>query len=193
MPRGSSRPPLFLLGSSLASARLAATRGDAFAFAGHFSPALAVPALRTYRERFTPGTLQRPHAILAVAALAAGADEHAQWLFGGTRLAALHPARGIAGPLVSPESAARHRWTAQDHAIADSILTGHVVGDQDHVRAALLELATHTGADELMITANTHGFDDHVRNLQLLAEALGVRPAATGSHASAAVATLARP
>jgi luciferase family oxidoreductase group 1 len=175
VPRGTSRPPMFLLGSSLASAQLAAARGDAYAFAGHFSPALAVPALRTYREHFTPGRLRRPHAILAVAALAADTDEDAQWLAGGTRLAAVHSARGIAGPLVSPGNAARHHWSEQDRAFADSILAGHIIGDQTRVRDGLLDLAEQTGADELMINTTVHGHDAHVRSLQLIAEALGVR------------------
>ena len=179
VPRGASRPPLFLLGSSLTSARLAAARGDAFAFAGHFSPAMAVPALRTYREHFTVGTLQRPHAILAVAALAADTDDHARWIAGATRLAAVRHARGTAGPLPSPEAAARHHWSEQDRAIADSVTTGHVVGDQGHVGDVLRALAEQTGADELMITAKLHGHDDHVRSLQLIAEAMSAQPDAT--------------
>ncbi|GAA3698887.1 LLM class flavin-dependent oxidoreductase [Arthrobacter ginkgonis] len=184
VPRGTSRPPLFLLGSSLASVRLAATRGDAFAFAGHFSPDLATPALRTYREHFTAGTLQRPHAILSVAALAAETKEHTRWIAGATRLAAVHAARGIAGPLPSPETAARHHWSEQDHTIADSLTAGHIIGDQDSVHDALQTLAKQTGADELMITANVHGHDDHVRSLQLISEAIGAQPAATSATAS---------
>ncbi|MET1153494.1 MsnO8 family LLM class oxidoreductase [Arthrobacter sp.] len=181
VPRGASRPPLFLLGSSLASARLAAARGDAFAFAGHFSPDLAVPALRTYREHFTAGTLQRPHAILAVAALAAETEEHARWITVATRLAAVHSARGVAGRLPSPESAARHHWTKQDHTIADSITAGHIIGDQGSVHDALRALVEQTGADELMITANVHGHDDHVRSLRLISESMGARSETTAS------------
>lgn len=172
VPRGASRPPIHLLGSSLNSARLAAARGDAFAFAGHFSPELAVPAMRTYREHFTPGTLQRPLAILAVAAIAADTDEQAQWIAGGTRLAAVRSARGVTSALASPETASRHPWSDRDTAIADSLTGSHIVGDQQHVHDALHLLAGETGADELMITAHIHGSVDHVRSLELITEAM---------------------
>jgi luciferase family oxidoreductase group 1 len=187
VPRGASRPPIYLLGSSLNSARLAAARGDAFAFAGHFSPDLAVPAMRTYREHFTPGTLQRPLAILAVAAIAADTGEHARWIAGSTRLAAVHSAHGTASALISPETASRHEWTERDLAIADSLTRSHIIGDQQHVHDALRALATETGADELMITAHIHNQGDHVRSLQLIAAALR---AARDEHEADAPSTL---
>ncbi|XVV12579.1 LLM class flavin-dependent oxidoreductase [Actinoplanes sp. CA-131856] len=185
LPRGTSRPPIFLLGSSMASARLAAARGDGFAFAGHFSPALAVPALRAYREHFTPGALDRPYAILAVSALAADTSDRAEWLAGAQQLASVRLAHGAGGPVPNPEAAAQHRWSSQDRAIADNVRTRQVVGDQADVHRQLDMLINDTGADELMITANVHGHDDHIRSLELIAEAFGVQPAAIPALTSA--------
>lgn len=107
-----------------------------------------------------------------------------QWVAGATRLVAVRSALGTAGPLPSPESAARHNWSGRDQATTDSITAGHVVGDQDHVHDALRTLVEQTGADELMITANVHGYEDHVRRLQLIAEAMDAPSDATGSRVS---------
>lgn len=184
VPRGGSRPPLYLLGSSLASARLAAARGDAFAFAGHFAADLAVPAMRLYREQFTPGTLARPHAILAASVVVADSAERAEWIAGSQRLAGLDLARGVSGPLPGPEVAAARAWSERERAVVAQMTGSLVVGDQGAVHGRLQELVEATGADELMVTSTVHGYEDHVRGLELLAEAFGVQGRSVASVGS---------
>ncbi|MET3615305.1 luciferase family oxidoreductase group 1 [Rhizobium aquaticum] len=172
MPKGASRPKLIVLGSSLASAQLAAAQGYPFGFAGHFSLQLAASAIRAYKQHFVPGATASPYAILAANVVAADTQEKAEWVARSGKLGYIRHARGMLGPLPSPEEAAEHPWIQEEIAAADAFSADHIVGDGTSVGQKLRALVRETGADELMINATIHGFEDHKRSLEIIADVI---------------------
>ena len=103
IPGEGTRVPLWILGSSLFGAQLAAALGLPFAFASHFAPDALMAALQIYRTRFKPSRqLQRPHAMVAANIIAAATDEEARYLFSSLQQAFLRLRRGEPGPLPVP-------------------------------------------------------------------------------------------
>lgn len=169
------RPPVWLLGSSGFSARLAGTLGLPFAFAHHFSAQNTVPALDLYRESFRPsGVLAEPYALIGVAALACDdeAEARAQVMTGA--LSMLRLRTGRPGLIPTPEEAAAYPYTAMERDFVDGWLTNIVHGTPDTVREGLNDLQKRTGADELMITVNAHGGATRLRSYDLIADAYGL-------------------
>ncbi|SHK82450.1 LLM class flavin-dependent oxidoreductase [Streptomyces yunnanensis] len=166
------RPPLWLLGSSGFSARLAGTLGLPFAFAHHFSAANTLPALDLYRASFRPSeTLAEPYALIGVSALAAEDEQEALRQVRTGALAMLRLRTGRPGLVPTPEEAAAHRFTEVEQNFVDSWLGNVVHGTPDAVRQGLDDLAKRTGADELMITANAHTGEVRRRSYDLIADA----------------------
>ncbi|WP_460451982.1 LLM class flavin-dependent oxidoreductase [Alsobacter sp. SYSU BS001988] len=174
MPADVPLPPILMLGSSDFGGKLAARLGLGFAFAHHFASHDAGDALLTYRARFTPGALDRPHAILATAAICAETDEEAQRLASSADLSALRRARGVYGPLPSPEEAAAQSYDAQDLAFIRRNRARLFVGAADAVRDALMDLARSVQADEVMITSAVHDHEARKRSFALLAKSFGL-------------------
>ncbi|WP_411127639.1 LLM class flavin-dependent oxidoreductase [Streptomyces sp. x-19] len=169
------RPPLWLLGSSGFSARLAGTFGLPFAFAHHFSAANTVPALDLYRASFRPSeVLAEPYALIGVSALAAEDEQEALRQVRTGALAMIRLRTGRPGLVPSPEEAAAHHFSAVEQDFVDSWLGNVVHGTPDAVRQGLDDLAKRTGADELMITANAHTGDVRRRSYDLIADAYGL-------------------
>ncbi|WGP10308.1 LLM class flavin-dependent oxidoreductase [Streptomyces sp. SH5] len=169
------RPPVWLLGSSGFSARLAGTLGLPFAFAHHFSAQNTVPALDLYRESFRPSAvLDAPYALIGVSALAADDEREArrQVLTGALSMVRLRTGRP--GLIPSPEEAEAYDFSPMEREFVDGWLGNVVHGTADEVRSGLDDLAKRTGADELMITANAHGGDARLRSYGLIADAYGL-------------------
>ncbi|MEI7035055.1 LLM class flavin-dependent oxidoreductase [Streptomyces pratensis] len=169
------RPPVWLLGSSGFSARLAGTLGLPFAFAHHFSPQNTVPALDLYRESFRPSAvLDAPYALIGVSALAADDEREArrQVLTGALSMVRLRTGRP--GLIPSPEEAAAYAFSAMERDFVDGWLSNVVHGTAEEVVSGLDALAERTGADELMITANAHGGEARLRSYGLIADAYGL-------------------
>ncbi|MER7701185.1 MULTISPECIES: LLM class flavin-dependent oxidoreductase [unclassified Streptomyces] len=172
------RPPVWLLGSSGFSARLAGTLGLPFAFAHHFSAQNTIPALDLYRESFRPSALlDAPYALIGVSALAADDEREArrQVLTGALSMVRLRTGRP--GLIPSPEEAAAYDFSPMEREFVDGWLANVVHGTAETVRSGLDDLAERTGADELMITANAHGGEARLRSYELIADAYGL-PAA---------------
>ena len=171
-PGGVDLPPIWLLGSSGASAEFAGTNGLGYAFANHFSPTLAAPALRAYRAAFQPSeAFPAPHAILAVAVVCAETDAEARRLASTMELAWARIRTGRFEALPSPEEALAHDYSpAEQHAVALYRQLA-VVGDPETVRAEIERLAEAAGADEVMVTTNVFDPDARLRSFELLAEA----------------------
>ncbi|WP_326697659.1 LLM class flavin-dependent oxidoreductase [Streptomyces sp. NBC_01754] len=170
-----ARPPVWLLGSSGFSARLAGVLGLPFAFAHHFSARNTVPALDLYRESFQPsGVLDAPYALIGVSALAADEEREArrQVLTGALSMVRLRTGRP--GLVPSPEEAEAHDFSPMEREFVDNWLADIVHGTPDEVRAGLDALVERTGADELMITANAHGGEARLRSYELIADAYGL-------------------
>ncbi len=170
------RPPIWLLGSSGFSARLAGVLGLPFAFAHHFSAQNTIPALDLYRESFKPSAvLDAPYALIGVSALAADEEREArrQVLTGALSMVRLRTGRP--GLIPTPEEAEAYAFTPMEREFVDSWLGNVIHGTADEVRSGLDDLAKRTGADELMITANAHGGGARVRSYELIADAYGLR------------------
>ncbi|MFF9636184.1 LLM class flavin-dependent oxidoreductase [Streptomyces bacillaris] len=169
------RPPVWLLGSSGFSARLAGTLGLPFAFAHHFSARNTIPALDLYRSSFRPSAvLDAPYALIGVSALAADEEAEArrQVLTGALSMVRLRTGRP--GLIPSPEEAAAYGFSPMEREFVDGWLANVVHGTADEVRTGLDDLAKRTGADELMITANAHGGEARLRSYELIADAYGL-------------------
>ncbi|MFI5524844.1 LLM class flavin-dependent oxidoreductase [Streptomyces platensis] len=169
------RPPLWLLGSSGFSARLAGSLGLPFAFAHHFSAANTLPALDLYRASFRPSeALAEPYALIGVAALAAEAEQEARRQVMTGALSMVRLRTGRPGLVPSPEEAEAYRFNERERGFVDSWLGNVIHGTPDAVRQGLDDLAKRTGADELMITANAHGGAARLRSYELIADAYGL-------------------
>ncbi|TYK52295.1 LLM class flavin-dependent oxidoreductase [Actinomadura decatromicini] len=169
-PAAGNEPPVWLLGSSGYSARLAGLLGLPFAFAHHFSAQNTVPALNLYRESFRPGALAEPYSMIGVAVTAADTDERAVELAQPQALAFLRLRQGNPGLLPTPDEAASYPYTAMDRQMIDSRLADQVVGGPETVRRTMDALIERTGVDEVMVTTQVHDHADRLRSYDILAD-----------------------
>ncbi|WP_405936875.1 LLM class flavin-dependent oxidoreductase [Streptomyces sp. NBC_00726] len=170
-----ARPPVWLLGSSGFSARLAGVLGLPFAFAHHFSAQNTVPALELYRDSFKPSTvLDAPYALIGVAALAADDEREARRQVLTGALSMLRLRSGRPGLVPTPEEAEAYAFSPMEREFVDNWLVNIVHGTPDEVRSGLDDLAKRTGADELMITANAHSGEARLHSYGLIADAYGM-------------------
>jgi luciferase family oxidoreductase group 1 len=154
VPGMDTNVPLWLLGSSLFSAQLAAHLGLPFAFASHFAPDMMMKALEVYRHMFRPSeVLDKPYAMLGINVVAAETDEEARRLFTSQQQAFWNLRRGAPGTLPPPVNSMDGVWTPMEKAQVDHALSCAVVGSPDTVREGLSDFIERTGADELIITA----------------------------------------
>ncbi len=173
VPADVSLPPVWLLGSSGASATQAGGAGLGYAFASHFSPAPAAPAMLAYREHFRPSpAFPRPHAILGAAVVCAPTDDEARFLAGTLDLTWLRINRGEFLPLPSAQTAADYPFTPYEREAVAGYQRLAIVGSPESVRRQLQPLLEQTQADELMVVTNLHGHAERLRSYELLAEAL---------------------
>ncbi|ATE59625.1 LLM class flavin-dependent oxidoreductase [Thauera sinica] len=170
--------PIWLLGSSLFSAELAAHLGLPYAFASHFAPRYLLRAIELYRDRFQPSeTLGRPYVMVAANAIAADSDEEAQLLFSSLRNRFAHIARGVRGPLQPPSLEHGKDWTPGERDFADEATACSAVGGPDTVRQGLEHLLAETGADELIVTAQIFDHAARRRSFDIVARTWGLTPA----------------
>ena len=171
-PGAGSKVPIWLLGSSLFSAELAAQLGLPFAFASHFAPELLLPALRTYREGFRPSPqLERPYAMAAFNVFAADTDAEAQRLSTSMQQAFAAVVTGKPGRLKPPVDDIAAVLDARQIAAVESRLTYAAIGGRETVRAKLAEFIALTGVEEVMVTGMIHDLDARIRSLEITAEA----------------------
>ena len=172
MPGAGTEVPIWLLGSSLFSAQLAAQMGLPYAFASHFAPRMLYQALDLYRRLFRPSAqLAKPYTIIGVPVIAAPSDEEAQYLASSTYQRVLGILTGQRGRLQPPvENYMAQLQPPERAAIADFLAAG-VVGGPDLVREGLHALATATGADELMFVSDVYDPRLRLRSLDIAARA----------------------
>ena len=172
-PGAGSNVPLWLLGSSLFSAELAAQLGLPFAFASHFAPELLLPALHTYRAGFRPSAqLDRPYTVAAFNVFAADTDAEAQRLSTSMQQAFAAVVTGKPGRLKPPVDDISAVLDARQIAAVESRLTYAAIGARDTVRARIEEFIALTGVDEVMTTGMIHDLEARVRSLEITAEAV---------------------
>ncbi len=178
VPGGGTQVPLWILGSSLYGAQVAAHFGLPYAFASHFAPAALEQALHVYRVRFRPSAqLSQPHAMVGVNVVAAATDAEARRLFTSTQQAFTGMIRGARGKLPPPIDDIGAFWSPQERAQVSDMLACSVVGSAETVRQGLAGLLDRTGADELLVAAAVHDHAARLRSYEVLAEvAPGLAP-----------------
>lgn len=175
VPEGVSLPPIYLLGSSGASAAAAGELGAGYSFAAHFSATPPAPAFAAYRAAFRPSPqFPKPHAILAVSALVAPGAEEAQFLSQSQAVSWALFHSGEERKLLAPEIAAARELTPAQQAIVDKQGRLWIVGDPAGVVATIEAQAEAAGADEVMVTTTVWSHDLRLRSYRLLAEAWGL-------------------
>ena len=174
VPGAGLEVPVWILGSSTYGAQLAAYLGLPFAFASHFAPAMMMPAMKIYRERFRPSPqLALPHVMLGVVVVAAETDEEARFLFSSLQQSSLNNRIGRRGRVPPPVADFEARLDPQARAILADALGCAVVGGPDTVSHGLDDFVQRTGADELMMTANIFDHGKRKRSFEILAELHG--------------------
>jgi len=162
--------PIWILGSSLFGAQLAAMLGLPYAFASHFAPEALMQALHTYRANFKPSRqLDRPHAMVGVNVVTADTDVAARRLFTSTQQSFTNIFRGTRGKLRAPIDDIEAYWSPSEKMQASRMLACSVVGSPATVRAGLATFAERTGADELMVASAIYDHDARLRSYELLA------------------------
>jgi luciferase family oxidoreductase group 1 len=171
--------PIWILGSSLFGAELAAALGLPYAFASHFAPAAMTEALELYRSRFQPSQhLARPYVMLGVNVFAAETDTEAARLYTSLQQAFINLRRGRPGPLPPPDERLDERLAPGDRLLIHQMLSCTVVGAPETVRRGLAEFAERTGADELMLASQIHDHAARLRSYEIVAsEVLRARAA----------------
>jgi luciferase family oxidoreductase group 1 len=174
VPGAGLRVPIWILGSSLYGAQLAAILGLPFAFAAHFAPALMMQAIAIYRRRFAPSPqLPAPQVMLGATVVAAETDEEASFLFSSIQQSVLASRSGHPGRLPPPVADFDARLDPYARAILDDALVCAVVGGPETVRRGLDDLIRRTGADELIVTANIFDHAKRKRSFEIVAEVHG--------------------
>jgi luciferase family oxidoreductase group 1 len=172
MPGVGTKVPLWLLGSSLFSAKLAAQRGLPYAFASHFAPRMLLQAIEIYRNEFRPSAaLAKPYVAIGVPLIAAPTDDEARFLASSIYQRILGILRGDRRRLQPPtEDFMEHLHPQEQAAIAD-FLAAAVIGGPDTVREGFEALSKATQADEFMLVCDVYDPALRLRSLDIAAAA----------------------
>jgi luciferase family oxidoreductase group 1 len=171
VPGADTNVPLWILGSSLFGAQLAAMLGLPYAFASHFAPDALIPALQVYRETFRPSEqLDRPYAMVACNVIAADTDAEARRLFTSVQQAFTNMMRGTRGKLLPPIDDIETYWTPPEKAQAMRMLARSFVGGPETVQKGLEAFIAETAADELIIASAIYDHKARRRSYEILSE-----------------------
>ncbi|MEO7277423.1 MAG: LLM class flavin-dependent oxidoreductase [Sphingomicrobium sp.] len=173
--------PLWILGSSLFGAQLAAMLGLPYAFASHFAPQMMMDAIALYRERFEPSDqLDRPYVMLGFNAIVADSDAEAQLLATSVQQAFVALRSGTPIKLPPPKAGFTQELPLAARASLEQVLSVSAIGDPATARRSVSDFVARTRPDELMITAQIFDHQARLRSFELLMDAVGVpsQPAA---------------
>jgi luciferase family oxidoreductase group 1 len=177
VPGGGTNVPLWILGSSLFGAQLAASLGLPYAFASHFAPSDLMQALDVYRSQFRPSDqLEAPYAMVGVNVFAAETDAAGLRLFTTAQQQFVNLTRGRPGPAQPPIDDIETYWTPPERIQVMRMLELSVVGSPESVREGLERVVKKTGADELIVVSSTFDHAARVRSYEILATAARLRP-----------------
>lgn len=171
VPGAGTNVPLWILGSSLFGAQLAAAFGLPYAFASHFAPDALMQALEIYRESFTASAqLDRPYAMVGVNVFAADTDAEARRLFTTVQQTFANMVRGTRGQLPPPIDDIESYWSPMEKAQASNMLACSFVGSAETIRRDLEAFIARTGADELMVASAIYDHGARLRSYEILAD-----------------------
>ncbi|HEX7326825.1 MAG TPA: LLM class flavin-dependent oxidoreductase [Rhodanobacteraceae bacterium] len=169
--------PVWLLGSSLFSAGLAAMLGLPYAFASHFAPDAMDAALEVYRRDFRPSAyLDRPYAMLGLNVVAAATEAEARCLFTSQQQGFVNLRRGHPTRTPPPIDDIEAFWSPQEKAMVEHSLACAVVGDEAAVRRGIDAFIARHHPDELILTANLYDPARRVESFERVAAAMGLQP-----------------
>ena len=172
-PGAGTKVPIWLLGSSLFSAQLAAELGLPYAFASHFAPRYLLQALELYRKRFKPSaTLAQPYVAIGVPLIAAPSDDEAEFLASSTYQRVLGILTGKRGLLPRPVENYMDGLEIQERAAIADFLAVAVIGSPQTVRSGFEQLAAATQADEFILVSDVHDAELRLRSLEIATAAL---------------------
>lgn len=178
--------PIWILGSSLFGAQLAAALGLPFAFASHFAPDHLMEALEIYRHRFQPSeALAKPYAMAGLSVVAADTEAEAHRLFTSIQQQHINRRRGLPGPLQPPVDSMDGRWSEMERAEVEHSTRMAVVGSADAVRDGIRVFLEATGADEIIFTGQIFDHRARLRSFEILSE---IREALTEAEEAASAA-----
>ena len=171
VPGAGLHVPIWILGSSLFGAQLAAALGLPFAFASHFAPALMMQALAVYRAEFQPSDhLDRPHVMLGFNVIAAATDADARSLFTSLQQAFINLRRGRPGRLPPPVEGFESRLAPSEREMLDHALSSSAIGSAETVRRGLEAFVARTGVDELIVTSQIYDHAARLRSYEITAQ-----------------------
>ena len=173
VPGAGLEVPIWILGSSLYGAQVAAYLGLPFAFASHFAPAMMMPAMQDLPRAVPPvrRSSPSPNVMLGVVVVAAESDEEARYLYSSLQQSSLNNRTGRRGRVPPPVENFEAQLDPYARAILEDALGCAVVGGPDTVRRGLDDFIRRTGADELMVTANIFDHAKRKRSFEIVAEA----------------------
>lgn len=175
VPGSNSNVPLWILGSSLFGAQLAAELGLPYGFASHFAPQALDEALAVYRSRFQPNArMKRPYALVGVNIIAADTDEEAKYLATSQQMSFANLVRGERKLTQPPIGDIETYWTPAEKARAAAMLDVAIIGSPDTVRRGIDRVLARTNADELMIVSDMYDPAKRRRSIELIAEVMKV-------------------
>ena len=168
VPGADTNVPLWILGSSLFGAQLAAALGLPYAFASHFAPEALFQALQVYRENFKPSAqIQKPHAMVGIIGVAADSDEEARYLFTTPQQQSINLFRGTRGRLRPPIDDIEDYWTPAEKMRVTAMQSCAFVGTEESISPKLMEFIERTGADELMIASSIFDHEARVQSYNI--------------------------
>jgi luciferase family oxidoreductase group 1 len=165
--------PMYLLGSSMSSAVLAAEKGLPYVFASHFAPTYFLQAVKYYQTHFKPSDqLKGPYVMSCVNVIAADTDQEGHVLATSFYQMALGIIRGKSYPLMPPVSDMSKIWTEQEASAIHNMMAVTFIGSKETVAAGLEELIKLTGINELMITTNIYDHEARLKSFQITSEVM---------------------
>ncbi len=174
VPGAGLNVPIWILGSSLYGAQLAAALGLPYAFASHFAPAALMQAIAVYRQRFEPSAqLDKPYVMVGMTVVAADTDEEARFLRTSIQQSFVNRRRGMRGTLPPPVADFEDQVTPHERAMMAEAMSCTAVGAPGTVERQIAAFVERTGADEVMITANIHDHAKRLRSFELVAGLMG--------------------
>ena len=163
--------PIWILGSSLFGAHLAAELGLPYGFASHFAPQMLDMALQSYRAKFKPsGQQAKPYALVGINIIAADTDEEAHYLATSQQISFADLFRGTRSLMHPPIDNIEDYWSNAEKMQASNMLACSIVGSPDTVRNGMQQFLERTQADELMIVSDIYDPEKRLRSFELIAD-----------------------
>ncbi|GAA5316837.1 MAG: LLM class flavin-dependent oxidoreductase [Candidatus Pelagadaptatus aseana] len=166
--------PVWILGSSLFGAQLAAALGLPYAFASHFAPAQLHEAIELYRRQFQPSDkLREPYVMAGFNVIAADTDDEATYLATSLQQSFLKLRQGNPGKLPAPREGFMGTLAPQERALLNQVLACSAIGSKTTVENKIWDFIDHTGVDELMVTGSIHDHQARLKSFDILSQVMG--------------------